>query len=1363
LATRAGELCDRCTEDAARLALEKCLDTLNKAIYDGQPRTLNGSVTRDPATRDPATLDPATLDPATVDPETLDPATVDPATVDPAARDPAARDPAARAFAARGPTARGPTACGPDTNDVVTPVRPKQQRAENGNTAAASLQPSRDPTPTPSGTQSSDLESDTSPNKTGTGATEAGITSGARSSPLLRGRDLTPPAQTLGEPCNENKRAERSPGDATLPLATGGVGETGDRDIDDVLPIRCPYIFRPDTNGDVENALTELIANALNDSLMCIVQNVAAEREKLPRENEIQGFVQDRLPKITYRTVGTQVLIELTSRTLDPIDSETIPRLTSSSAPRQDVGKKIPQSHIEQFLCKHHATYEHFVQLTGWGLIGGEGQGLSRAVSALYGRNDQLECHSICIESALAKGESLLKKAADGSQEIPFFFTPKPARSHEECEKHVNITRIDVSSTCLDLVETLLRAKSKLFALVAYDRGVQLEQEIQHASPVGSAIVVDAPTRGNEKAHHTLVTQLWHTIRDNADTEPCFENGWVAEKMDVSEFMVSMVLIPKLLDEAHGIKSHLQKREQDPTYWKKCITKTWPVAICEMQLRQQLLSPAYQNTLGEQTAIDHGWVKVALDADKLLKLARIITGKTSTKSIAARNWATLQNVRHECSKTSDDISSQTTHAPAHALWPDLESPTVEDLKTIFEQKAKSIQGIRPTMEKLEHRLIKHISTVDWPRHAYLYYAIRQGKSVQADVVAFEEKYRSLLQRHHIEFSKTSSKDMRRHFVGLQFPVLQQVMRFCTPSMIADWFRSSGDTIKCLHEVSEVLSCLVPREPYDVKTIKIALDKRGRRITLQKHATQIKLLIPVNVDAPSRDRLFWADVLKHVCGTRANVPNCWGPATCVSALRSVGVSTIMGLVNALGHRRAVPSACAHDAIANSTIAQAGTVWSRRVNTNSEPPLRVLLLCDFWGREKGGISVFNMELCRALATSPWPIDIVCAITRGDHSTQHVAATHSRKVRNGKFRVCFFGNDPDGILQALKNQFNSWTPHAIIGHDVFTGPLVSEMSKIVEPTPWCGIISHCNTHCLDLVKDHLSKDDRDPQSRVKRLNKCFEDTSATLLYVAGSANDGDIDAFARQILPAGLSHEINHHSLQRRFQSGKGHVICIGRLDDSNKGGLVDGTVGFSECILGKIGETLRSNSFEGKFSLIGVDLLRDTDRGTLAELKTKEERTNDFDAWKRRCFNGSRFQVEAKGFLNDSESLCALLSKGSLLIAPSLSETGPLVAIEAISCGTPVLVSEGCHVAKCLTDLAEELSLPILKHCVLHVSDNDAANGSEWGQRILELHHPDNIGRLTSAFKEVREAWQDWDEIIEPLWDLMARHRRENGLD
>ena len=1159
------------------------------------------------------------------------------------------------------------------------------------------------------------------------------------------------------------------------------------------------YFLRPKTGGDIVAAIAQFLSNALDDAVMAAVRTMHLKNVRWPRNaSETAALVRKWLPRSTVEVEDGKFVLTVASKTTEPIDEATRLRLMSVYSQRpggrcssRSVDRRSRSSHKEAFLSEYHTTYTKFVKLTGWGLTGGEGRGASDAAAVLFGAT----CLHLSLRSCRGQFCWKIVQDSEGADYITGDFMSWASPDTPEEKLGCNTTRIVMTDAKTDLhgLQSLKAcfhdAQSRLFPLAVYDSEVRQRAGVVACGQAGVCV----STRSVGKNTYNAVTHLWNVVRSLPAQEACFGNGW--RVLDGSEhgrkglWLVSMTLIPRCTPIPAGAQCRMKSREP----WLGLLNFSWPKAINGMRIDRRLLNQHVVEQMFSQKdcGIDHRAKKldeIFLSVHKLFLLHRTLSPPHENGSIECRLYGQLVDPNKNW-KALPQRPNFSVSAPFKGEHDEPLSPTsVQDI-----QESAVIPALGSYTRAFAEAVLtckgkEDFLSMKWMACARAYRApelsLYHSPSQRNAATVFQNKYKSQLDRIGVKLCVAKPEIIGRHLLSCQFPVLQLVMRFCDATMIRKWFKSSKDTVETIYELAILFTALFPNGTLNANDglplLDVASDAAAGFELVVSSASRSKLCAPLHVKAVERQGAFWCDALKNVCGTYTT-PAWWGHATPATALRCVGAAAISRLISLERHQReksrrnvAATAKRAKSAIVAIATSGPGFKWYPALH---QVPLRVLLVCDLWGREKGGIPVFNMELCCALATSPWPLQVVCAITKDQgKALESQLALHARRARKGKFHILIVkqptakasairdeGKDHSivsdrelagRVLKQTQAYFGGENPNAVIGHDIFSGPLARHIAGRFKPTrrPFCGIVAHCDTHTLDHAKAQLHGDNRDVDDRLNKLNqKCFYDDgspSPTLLYVAKGASDSRVNTSFRVPLFAGLSHAVGNDGRKYR-RSDKITVVCVGRLDDTNKGGAQQASANFKSCLLGAIGDFLKERNFDGELRLIGFD--GDSQSPLAGKIRQ----------WRTDSYNGSKFAISTFPFTTSPERLSAQLSAASLVIAPSLSETGPLTAIEAISCGTPVLVTENCRAGDELRRMAQELHRPILHDCVLPVTNNDVENGKRWAGRIMELMGAAKRDHLFAAFNDVLEAWDDWDETTRNLWVCMQEHLDTTG--
>eukprot|EP00118_Oscarella_pearsei_P019601 m.208984 g.208984 ORF g.208984 m.208984 type:complete len:751 (+) comp39723_c0_seq13:398-2650(+) len=340
-------------------------------------------------------------------------------------------------------------------------------------------------------------------------------------------------------------------------------------------------------------------------------------------------------------------------------------------------------------------------------------------------------------------------------------------------------------------------------------------------------------------------------------------------------------------------------------------------------------------------------------------------------------------------------------------------------------------------------------------------------------------------------------------------------------------------------------------------------------------------------------------------------------------------------------------------------------TRKPADKNEKVLKVLSLCDEWGSSKGGLSTFNRFFCKeGLAMAKIEgydrVEVRCRVNDYDSCDCDVKLTSEKAPVYAK----------------------EFKPDLVISHSTVTG------DKGLEVQKECGEMTkrvhfvHTWPRDLERVKeqpDGAIKADK----KVKREQAFIEGAAAVAAvgpYLAEKwhselapvkSNDGPGDKFPKVFdVTPGLICPVDKNQIQRETKG----ILCLGRLTDGEVKG-VDIVVKAAASFRKK-----EKGSSDGKvefvFRGIPEDEVAETERKLCQETGISQKRTgNDSET------------IDVKPYATPDE-IRGDYDRASVVVMPSSAEGFGLVALEALSRGTPVIVSKGCGFAKAIIKAAHE---------------------------------------------------------------------------
>ena len=1215
---------------------------------------------------------------------------------------------------------------------------------------------------------------------------------------------------------------------------------SADREWEDVL-------LQLHLSGKLEAQFAELLSNALDEVLMAVVSKMTDEDRALLETDPTS--VSRYLPKVecTGNNGETIVNIIYDSLGFDRISFDALRSSGPCRTSEDGLSKK------ERFVARHCDRYSNFVHATGWGLTGGAGHGFLHGISGLFGSSnvDKIFVGQSTHALETQKVNAVVSNKATNVR-VKFRFVSSCSQlRHPGIQVHFRDTPFNLVKNAIARAkamlfpfiayDTKLQADSKIYAFRRAARFRQSAYSCQRFCKTGHKVhmqvwTVLRPEEAKGKAAKGKAAKgkaaKGKAAKGKDDSLPrwFFANGWHCSDHAVLSrwWVVSATLVPdpeSLLDPESHLDS-VQRFANKDADWKHLRADFLKFAINDMMIE------LCKNTLDCEDVRSVPEQKMLLMCCQQIDLDNIIHIKTRADADSGSIEGKLhKHLREVTTAPVDKPASQPVECEAGTAL-QRAFMHIEDVaqknRVHFTAEVKHLEG-----KSLISSKCSLLRAALAPSRAQVIKVLYAG-SVHGAAVG---ERRDLFNKHNVHAVKAPGGlgAVYRAELKKQFPALDMVLRFSgsnTANILTTWLIGSDATRHTLYRVATLFAQLV-LQGVPVESLPALSTPVGQQLCMCRGKF---LCLPVNIPLPELDAgPFWTAIIRQVAtylrtgssartGMWAEMPEETALAGVAAALACVatGVHPFPapvsqqipelffssqhpqdrstkrkgGLSNKRKAGRSHKTKGSKKQESQQRVrtifqgAASGHVW-RHVPV-SQRRKRVVLLSDKWGRTSGGVSVYNMELCAALAVLPSFFEVVCVVfgqpppDGADASKCHVSEkspTHERvSTRKGTFNVVWLPEDARNAdataLAALVEASRVWSssaandgasgyaandikvlPHAVIGHDLFGAPFVRAAFDLLKthasPKPWCAVISHTDTVHGDVAKMSAGSGFREHDFRCQQLKKHFT-KGMYLAAVTPIGKDGSIDGEDEHlVLTPGLSHSLSMQRGPAPRHDESPLVVCVGRLDDRNKGGWnikrqssqLPGLFAQSNSMLGQIATQLRnmrkkqsngkSQRFTGKVQLIGTP--EGDDRLVLSAAVK---------------LTTSKFSVATMPFEQDEDKLREALSGATLVIVPSMTEAFPLVAVEAISCGTPVLVTAASGFPRVFDDLADKLNLPILRECTMPVSAETEKCAKEWVERIWTFRQ--RHAELRNAFRRVADAWRDWDAVALDLWEWIDNH-------
>jgi len=344
--------------------------------------------------------------------------------------------------------------------------------------------------------------------------------------------------------------------------------------------------------------------------------------------------------------------------------------------------------------------------------------------------------------------------------------------------------------------------------------------------------------------------------------------------------------------------------------------------------------------------------------------------------------------------------------------------------------------------------------------------------------------------------------------------------------------------------------------------------------------------------------------------------------------------------------------------------------------------VMFLCNDWKSSKGGLSTFNREFAVNLAkTSSGIIKVHCYVSQSDELDREDAKQHGVNLITAQSVPG--SSDPLDWLKIPPPELPC--PDIVIGHGRKFG---TPAFFIVRATK-CKWVHFVHVFCEDLGKFKLTESgavDTIEENEKKHKDEIALCKAADAVVAVGSLLQ---QKYSRSL--PNVKVEMITPGILEKFCSGstpltkmvrKFNVFMFGRAS------FEDLTLKGYDIVADAIG------SLGKKFKL------------TFVSSSTGEHRNVEQWFLDNSCIK--RNQLTIRSYCNEQDELRMMFCEADLVTLPSRTEGFGLVALEAISAGGPVLVSDESGIADALEELEGGDSVIV-----------ESDNAGEWAQRIEQL--------------------------------------------
>jgi len=358
---------------------------------------------------------------------------------------------------------------------------------------------------------------------------------------------------------------------------------------------------------------------------------------------------------------------------------------------------------------------------------------------------------------------------------------------------------------------------------------------------------------------------------------------------------------------------------------------------------------------------------------------------------------------------------------------------------------------------------------------------------------------------------------------------------------------------------------------------------------------------------------------------------------------------------------------------------GTKDSQRIN--------VMFVCDEWKSSKGGLSTFNRELAINLVrAASEKLKVYCYVSQSDDQDREDARKSGVTLLTAQ-KLPGTSNRHDWLKIPPTELPN---PDVVIGHGRKFGQAAYFIKRMTN-SKWVQIL---HVFCEDLGKHKSSKESEDHPA-VDTIQE----------YEEKHEHEKELCEVADAVVAVGPG-------LQQKYRSclpdTKVEVITPGVIDSFPVNQLpqwqLDGEEVFKIVVFGR---TAHEDLFLKGYDIIAdaIGNLGGKFKMTLVGSPSSEQRK--LEKWFLKKTKISRDQLTIHSYV-DQGQMKRKFRESNMFVLPSREEAFGLVALEAISAGVPVLVSEKAGIAKALQKVEGGNSVIITPN-----------NPGEWARRIHQL--------------------------------------------
>jgi glycosyltransferase involved in cell wall biosynthesis len=375
------------------------------------------------------------------------------------------------------------------------------------------------------------------------------------------------------------------------------------------------------------------------------------------------------------------------------------------------------------------------------------------------------------------------------------------------------------------------------------------------------------------------------------------------------------------------------------------------------------------------------------------------------------------------------------------------------------------------------------------------------------------------------------------------------------------------------------------------------------------------------------------------------------------------------------------------------------------------MRILFVCNAWQSSHGGIQTVNRKLALAIAQLPDISEVFCVVQSPSPPEIQDARSHGVRLLNGSEH--YFG--AHAFLVESR-------PDVVVGHSYFTGPAAQALAQVLK-TRWIQFV-HMDPEEDESFKDRAERRGTEREFRSEReLDLC---ASASGVVCVGPrlhrAYGTRLQALGCSVpllkLDCGMTAE-DLRPLPKELD-----VLTMGRSEHLTAKGLdiFAYAAGLATLQIG-------ARRAEVRFRVRGVK----GDEGKLERQLLEYAKAGNPDAIT---------PLAVYPYSSIELKLSQDIRRARVLLMPSRAEAYGLVALESLSFGVPVLVSDRSGVAELLREVIDEL--PDVSKLILSVTEDPSNCARRWSERLVEiLQYPERFEALAQQLRRALIPQASWE--------------------